>query len=307
MTSGTTSCLASASQPGDANYGGGASDEIDDGGESRSTITVNQAAPTSAPNGETFSIAGTASSTLAVTYGASGVCTVSSGTYTMTNHTGTCFETMNQAGNANYYAAPTITESTTATGAVAPSVTFTGAPTSELYNSSFTVTATSNETGNETSTPVLTATPATVCSLSNVVSGPTTTATVTMVIGTGTCTLKAAWAANNAYKAASVTKTIAATKITPTVSFTGAPGTAAKSSTFTVTATSDETGTYAKVPTISGTTGVCTVGTVTSNGSGGYQATVTMKAATGTCTTKASWATSNGYAAETLTQTTTAN
>ena len=90
-----------------------------------------------------------------------------------------------------------------------------------------------------------------------------------MLIGTGTCDLKAAWAANYVYKAATAKEHTAGAKITPTVSFTGAPTSAANGSSFTVTATSNESGSIVSIPTITSTTAtVCTVGAVTSNGSG---------------------------------------
>ena len=309
MTSGTTACSVIANQAGDADYA--AAPQVTKSvtaAKANQSITVSQPAPASAPLAETFTIGATASSGLAVSFGASGACTVSSGTYRITATTGTCHETMNQAGDTNYNAATTVTESTTVAAAVAPSVSFTGAPTTEAYNNSFTVTASSNETGNQTSTPVIKSSTAAICSLSNVMtSGTTVTATVTMLTGTGTCTLNATWAANNAYKAASATQKTTATALTPTVSFTGAPASEAKGSTFTVTASSNESGPYAKVPTIAASpSNVCSVGAVSSNGSDGYQATVTMKAATGTCTSTAKWAASSGYVAASATQTTTA-
>jgi len=58
-------------------------------------------------------------------------------------------------------------------------------------------------TTNASTTPTITAAPNTVCTISGNV--------VTMVNGTGTCTLTAAWAADDKYKAATATqKTIAA-------------------------------------------------------------------------------------------------
>jgi hypothetical protein len=78
----------------------------------------------------------------------------------------------------------------------------------------------------------------------------------------------------------------------PTVSFTGAPVTAAYMSTFSVTATTNASTT----PSITGTAGVCTV-------SGN---TVSMVSSTGTCTLTASWAADSNYSSATASQTTTA-
>ena len=61
----------------------------------------------------------------------------------------------------------------------------------------------------------------------------------------------------------------------PMVSFTGAPSTDTNGSQLTVTPTSNETGTYAKVPTITAS-GSCTAGTVSNTGPGTYDATITM-------------------------------
>jgi hypothetical protein len=128
-----------------------------------------------------------------------------------------------------------------------------------------------------------------------------------MLIGTGTCDLEATWAANYVYSAATAKEHTTAAKIAPTVSFTGAPASAANGSNFTVTATSNEGGSYASTPTITATPAtVCTVGAVTSNGPGSYQATVTMIKASGTCTTKAAWTLNSDYAAASATQKTTA-
>jgi hypothetical protein len=89
------------------------------------------------------------------------------------------------------------------------------------------------------------------------------------------------------------------------VSFTGAPATATESTPFTVTATSNETGSDATTPTIT-TTGPCLAGPVTGSG-GTYQATITITKSSGTCSMTAKWATTPAYEGETLKQVTTAN
>jgi hypothetical protein len=88
-----------------------------------------------------------------------------------------------------------------------PTVSFTGAPTSPApYNSTFTVTATTNAS----STAVITASGA--CSI--------TGNAVTMTSGTGTCSLTASWAADTNYLAATATQSTAATKATSTTTIT---------------------------------------------------------------------------------------
>jgi hypothetical protein len=119
--------------------------------------------------------------------------------------------------------------------------------------------------------------------------------------------MKAAWAANYIYKAATAEEHTIGAKITPTVSFMGAPSSESNGSTFTVTATSNESGSIVSIPAITTTTGTtCTVGAVTSNGPGSYQATVTMIKASGTCTTKADWAVNSDYNSASVLQHTTA-
>ena len=78
------------------------------------TITVNTPAPTSEALNSQFTVAATASSGLSVSYGSSGGCTNTGATYTMTSGTASCTVTFSQGGNANYLAAPVITETVTA-------------------------------------------------------------------------------------------------------------------------------------------------------------------------------------------------
>jgi hypothetical protein len=161
---------------------------------------------------------------------------------------------------------------------IQPSVTFTGAPATAPYHSTFAVAATTNAS----TTAVITASGA--CSISGYI--------VAMTAPTGTCLLTAAWASDNNFLAASATQSTTATKATPTVTFTGAPLTAAYGSTFTITSTTNAS----TKPTYTGTAGICSV-----SGS-----TVTMKSGTGTCTLAANWAADINYVAATATQTTTA-
>jgi hypothetical protein len=86
-----------------------------------------------------------------------------------------------------------------------PTVTFTGAPTSAPYNSTFTVATTTNAS----TTPTIAASGA--CSISG--------NTVTMTSGTGTCTLTASWAADSNYNAATANQTTLATQATPVITW----------------------------------------------------------------------------------------
>jgi hypothetical protein len=273
------------------------------------SITVATPAPPTAYKGFKFTVGASASSGLPITFASNGPCTNVGATYTMNGDKGTCFETMTQPGNNNYTAATQVIETTTGTAPVTPLVSFTGMPASgATYGNTYTVTASST---NDFSVPTIAITPATVnCAVSNQTpsSGPngttTVTATVTMTGGEGYCEVKAAWAANYIYSAASVTTKTAAAKFAPMASFTGAPANADNGSTFIVTA-SNQTSGDPSVPKITAG-GSCTVGAPTNTGPGSYQATVTMSRATGACNTKAEWAATTDYLAASGTQTTAA-
>ncbi len=85
---------------------------------------------------------------------------------------------------------------------------FTGAPASAPYQSTYQVAATTNAR----TTPTITATPASVCTISGT--------TVTMVSGTGTCKVAAKWAADSNYLAATATQSTTASLLTSTISWT---------------------------------------------------------------------------------------
>jgi len=109
----------------------------------------------------------------------------------MTASTGNCYVVANQAGNSTYAAAPTVNETVSAVAVVvkvAPTVTFTGAPSSAQYLSTFTGLVTTENSG---VTPTITTTTAAACSISGGV--------VTMKTGNEPCTLKASWATNTYY------------------------------------------------------------------------------------------------------------
>ncbi len=160
---------------------------------------------------------------------------------------------------------------------IAPTITFTGAPATAAYQSTFNVSATTNAS----TTAVITATGA--CMISE--------DTVTMTSGTGTCNLLATWAADSTYMSASATQSTTAQQETPAVTFTGAPGSAVYQSTFNVSAT-----TNASTTAVITATGACMI-------SGN---TVTMTSGTGTCNLLATWAADSNYLAASATQSTSA-
>ncbi|MFZ0479115.1 MAG: Ig-like domain repeat protein [Terriglobales bacterium] len=202
MTSGTGACTVKANQAGNSNYSAAPqATESTNATPASQTINVTTPAPPQVVKGSSFTVVASATSGLSVSFASSGACTNAGGTYTMASTaSGTCTETMTQAGNSNYAAATAVIEHTTIAAAAAPTVTFTGAPTSAVYGTSFTVSATTNAS----TTAVITAAPATVCTVSG--------NTVTMVNGTGTCTVTAKWAADDVYKAATATQKTTAAK-----------------------------------------------------------------------------------------------
>ncbi len=280
------------------------------GGKTSQTVMVTTSAPTTAIPGSSFTIVASASSGLPITYISSGACTNSGATYliSLTAPTGTtCTETLTQSGNNDYSAAPTVTETTTVAAPKTPTVSFTSTASSARYGTTFSVTASSNETGPVVSIPTISSGTSSICQITgSTTSGISVTATVGMVSGEGSCDLGAQWAINTVYSAATANVKVTAEKLTPTESFTGAPASASITSTFTITAASNETTGKAAVPKITAS-GSCTVGSATNTGPGTYQAKVTMTKSTGTCTTKAAWAATIDYAAASLSQKTTAN
>jgi len=81
------------------------------------TITFTTNAPASAATASNFTVAATASSGLPVMYTSSGQCSNVGANYGTSDNTGTCTVIANQAGDADYVAAATVTESVTVTPA----------------------------------------------------------------------------------------------------------------------------------------------------------------------------------------------
>jgi hypothetical protein len=248
------------------------------------TVSFTTNAPSSAVYGTSFTVAGTATSGLAVAYGSGGSCSNSGATYTMTSGTGTCTVTISQPGNANYSPASPVSESTSATPASQTITVTTPAPGTAVYGTSFTVVASAS------SGLAIVYGSAGSCTNSG--------ATYTMTSGTGTCSVTLSQPGNSDYTAATpITESTAAQRANPTVTFTGAPAAAPFQSTFVMVATTNSTAVaYITVnkPTI------CQL-------SGPYSpVTVTMLKASGVCTFTATWGADQNYNPATLTQQTTA-
>ncbi len=305
MISGTGTCTVTATQAADSNYASASASEYVTANPVSQTITVTTSAPSTAIDNSSFTIVASASSGLPVSFTSSGPCTNSGGAYTITagSKAGTiCYETMSQTGNNNYNAAIVVTGNTTVAKQTPPTVTLTGpSPAKAVYGTTFQVTASSV---NDTSVPVISTSTGSVCQVTgSTTSGTTVTATVQMLSGSNVCELSANWAVNNVYKAASKIFYVHAETVTTTPSFTGAPATANKGGTFSVTASSNSSAT----PSItSASPAECSIVSFSSNGPGSYQATVTMLKATGTCKLKAVWPINADYTNASATQSTTA-
>jgi Protein of unknown function (DUF1573) len=247
------------------------------------TYTVAQGTPTVTFTGapataaylSTFTVSATTNASTTAVITAAGSCSIAGNVATMTSGAGICSLTATWAADANYVAA-TASQSTSATK-IAPTVTFTGAPVSAPYLSTFTVASTTNAS----TTAVITAAGA--CSI--------TGNSVKMTSGTGACSLSANWAADNNYLAATASQSTNASQLAPTVSFTGAPGSAVFGSNFSVSAT-----TNASTAAVITAAGACSVA----------GSLVTMTSGTGVCALTATWAPDSNYLGATATQATNA-
>jgi hypothetical protein len=186
------------------------------------TITFTTPPPATAKSGDSFTVAATGGGSgnpVIFSLGTGSVCTFSSpATFIMTSNSGNCVVVANQAGNGQYQVAPQVTGTTEAVRTVTkvqPTITFTGAPSTAGYLSTFTVATTQNSG----ITPKITSTTGSVCSVGTVNGVPNT---VTMKSGTGTCTVKASWATDDYYLATTATQSTTASLLGTTTTITGA-------------------------------------------------------------------------------------
>ncbi len=160
-----------------------------------------------------YTLNATASSGLPVSYSVTGPASISGSTLTITG-AGTVLVTAAQAGNGNYTAATSVSQTITVSAA-SQTITFTGLPASATYGSAgpYTLNATASS-----GLPV-----------SYSVTGPATVSGSTLTItGAGTVVVTASQAGNSSYAAAtSVSQTITVTPASQTITFTGLPATAA--------------------------------------------------------------------------------
>src|SRR5579875_3022221 len=213
-------CVIDANQAGNANYN--AAPQVQQSfavGKGSQTISFTSSPPSNpVAGGPTYTVSATASSGLPVTMSidasATSVCSISGSTVSFIG-AGTCVIDANQAGNANYLAAPQVQQSF-AVGQGTQTITFTSSPPSNaaVGGPTYTVSATGGASGN----PVvftIDASATSVCSISG--------STVSF-IGAGTCVIDANQAGNANYLAApQVQQSFAVGQGSQTISFTSSP------------------------------------------------------------------------------------
>ncbi|MBU6199439.1 MAG: hypothetical protein KGP08_07270, partial [Xanthomonadaceae bacterium] len=272
-------CTINADQSGNANYNAAptVTDNITINPANQTITFPNPGAQTYSPSG-TFAVSATASSGLAVTFSSTttGVCTVAGSTVTIVA-AGTCTIAANQAGNANYNAAPTVSDNITINPA-SQTITFTSTPpgSATVGGPTYTVTASGGASGNAV-TFTIDGSSSGVCTIA----GSTVSFT-----GSGTCLIDANQAGNANYAAApQAQQSVAVGVASQTITFPN-PGPLAysPSGTFGLTATGGGSGN--PVTYVSNTTGVCTVA--------GSTATIVSA---GTCSITANQAGNTNYAA----------
>ena len=235
MTSGTIACTVNFDQAGDGNYA--AAPEV---AETVTATLADQAAltvtgvPATAAFETNFTVASAGGSgTGAVTFLATGSCSNTGATVSMTSGTGTCSVTATKAADTNYSSTTSVAATASATLADQAALTVTGVPATAAFGTNFTV-ASAGGSGTGAVTFLATG------SCSN------TGTTVSMTSGSGTCSVTATKAADSNYSSTtSVAATASATLASQaTLTVTGVPATAAFGTNFTV-ASAGGTGTGA--------------------------------------------------------------
>jgi len=193
MTSGTGSCVLTATWAADATYPLTTA--------SQSTIatpiapTVSLTVPASAAYKSIFSVVTSTSASTPAVLSVSGACMLSGSSVTMNSGTNSCSVMANWAADNNYTVA--VLSQMVAATPIAPTVSL-SVPSNALYKTTFLVSSSTNAS----TTPSYSVTG--VCSISG--------ASVTMSSGTGSCLVAASWAADGNYTTAILTSPVMATR-----------------------------------------------------------------------------------------------
>ena len=206
MTSGTGTCSVRYDQAGSANFNAAPQVvEVVSAQKADQTISVTTHAPSSAVFGSSFSVAASAPGGVVV-FSSSGACSNSGSTFTMTSGTGTCSVRYDQAGSANYNAAPQVVEVVSAQKADQTITVTAHAPASAVFGTSFSVAATA---------------PGGAVTFSNSGACLNSGATFTMTSGTGLCSVRYDQAGSANYNAAPrVVEVVSALKADQTITVT---------------------------------------------------------------------------------------
>jgi hypothetical protein len=186
---GAGSCTVTASQGGNANY-----NAAPDVPRTFAIAKANQTISFANPGGKTyldpdFDPGASASSGLAVTYAASGTCSIVVGAKVHLTGAGSCTVTASQGGNANYNAAPDAAQ-TFAIAKANQSITFGALAAKSLGAPDFTVSATATSGLTVAFSSLTTA----VCTMPS--------ATTVHIVAVGTCTIRASQPGNADYNVA---------------------------------------------------------------------------------------------------------
>ena len=268
MTSGTGTCSVKYDQAGNGNYN--AAPQVVESvtaQKANQAINVTVHAPATAVFNTSFGVAATAPAG-AVSFSSAGACTNVGSSFTMTSGTGTCSVKYDQAGNANYNAAPQVVESVNAQKADQTITVTTHAPSAAALNESFDVAATA---------------PGGTVAFSSAGACSNTGHTFTITSGTGTCSVKYDQAGDSNYNAApQVVESVTVGKANQSIVVTlHAPASAVFGDHFSVAASGGGSGN----PVTFSSAGAC-------SNSGD---TFTMTSGTGTCTVKYDQAGDSNY------------
>src|SRR5579875_2338007 len=264
----TGTCVIDANQAGNANYL--AAPQVQQSfavGQGSQTISFTSSPPSNAVvGGPTYTVSATASSglpvTLSIDASAASVCSLSgsaSGSTVTFVAAGTCVIDANQAGNANYNAAPQVQQSFAvgSSGKAAQSITFTSSPPSNAVVGGPTYTVTATASSGLPVTLSIDASATSVCSLSGSASG----STVSFMAG-GTCVIDANQAGDATYNpAAQVQQSFAVSFLPQAITFTSSPPVNATYAgpTYTVTATGGASGNPVVLTIDASATSVCSI------------------------------------------------
>ncbi|MEQ1516937.1 MAG: dockerin type I domain-containing protein, partial [Usitatibacteraceae bacterium] len=213
---GAGTCVINANQAGNASFG--AAPQVQQSFavvRSNQSISFTSAAPAGATSGgATYAVSATATSGLAVTFtidaSASAVCTIAASTVSFISG-GTCVINANQAGNANFNAAPQVQQSF-AVAKAAQTISFTSSAPIGATAGGATYTVSATATSGLAVTFAIDASASAVCSIAG--------ATVTF-IGAGSCVINANQGGNASFNpAAQVQQSFAVVKGAQTISFT---------------------------------------------------------------------------------------